>query len=248
VQWGWTYNPFGVPALYYNPNNITQNLAMPGQYYDPETTLSTNGFRQYANILGRYISSDPIGLAGGTNTYQYVKGNPFKYTDPRGLDPGDTPITCDTPDNPACSGGNPPITLGGPCGPNGNPGDPGDPGNNPSPAVSPTPPISPWISGAGEVAAWASGFCAAFQISCPATGSVAIVALVYRAVASPGQTAATAWGDYAIGDLSQGIPVYGPIAGQFGQSIWDNWIDGNYPSPQPPAPNPETGPGSCSQQ
>jgi RHS repeat-associated protein len=66
---------------------ITLNLGFPGQYYDAETGLWNNGYRDYKSALGRYVESDPAGLNGGVNSYIYVSNNPVSLTDADGLCP-----------------------------------------------------------------------------------------------------------------------------------------------------------------
>ncbi|WP_233282093.1 RHS repeat-associated core domain-containing protein [Pseudomonas mangiferae] len=63
---------------------VQQNLRFQGQYFDGETGLHYNRFRYYDPDIGRFVSQDPIGLAGGINNYQYAP-NPVGWIDPLGL-------------------------------------------------------------------------------------------------------------------------------------------------------------------
>jgi RHS repeat-associated protein len=84
VVWAADYKPFGEATM--TTATIENNLRFPGQYYDAETQLHYNYFRDYDPTLGRYIQSDPIGLDGGVNTYVYANLNPTINTDPKGLE------------------------------------------------------------------------------------------------------------------------------------------------------------------
>lgn len=63
---------------------IDQPLRYAGQYADQGSGLHYNTFRFYDPDIGRFISQDPIGLAGGSNLYAYTP-NPTRWIDPWGL-------------------------------------------------------------------------------------------------------------------------------------------------------------------
>ena len=84
IAWSAIYTPFG-EATINSDSIVTQPLRYPGQYYDEETGLHYNWHRYYDPTLGRYITSDPIGINGGLNTYAYADGNPIVRIDVRGL-------------------------------------------------------------------------------------------------------------------------------------------------------------------
>ena len=81
--WSATYQPYGTTATL--SGAITQNLRFPGQNYDSETGFNYNIMRDYMPNIGRYLETDPTGLAGGLSTYVYADANPETGIDPWGL-------------------------------------------------------------------------------------------------------------------------------------------------------------------
>ncbi|MGO4503838.1 RHS repeat-associated core domain-containing protein [Dyella sp. 2YAF14] len=61
------------------------NLRFPGQYYDVESGLVHNGYRDYEPAIGGYDQPDPSGLAAGPSLYAYVGSNPLSFVDSQGL-------------------------------------------------------------------------------------------------------------------------------------------------------------------
>ena len=97
VVWQATYDPFGKAAVNEDPDNdgnlVENNVRFPGQYYDSETGLHYNLHRYYAPEIGRYITSDHVGLfppfssplSGVNHLYLYAGANPLMNIDPLGL-------------------------------------------------------------------------------------------------------------------------------------------------------------------
>jgi len=79
--WAWAGDAFGVGTP---SGSATINIRMPGQYVDSESGLFYNWNRYYNPAIGRYISSDPIGIDGGLNTFLYADASPVMYADPTG--------------------------------------------------------------------------------------------------------------------------------------------------------------------
>ena len=88
----YTYDVYGAPTIYNSSGAVTNASAIgnrrffTGRNRDGETGLYNLRNRCYSPTLGRFMQTDPSGLAGGDlNLYRYCGNNPVNSSDPMGL-------------------------------------------------------------------------------------------------------------------------------------------------------------------
>jgi RHS repeat-associated protein len=74
------YDAYGVPG-----SGSSGRFRYTGQVWLDELELYHYKARAYDPELGRFLQTDPIGVAGGINLYAYVGNDPVNFTDPSGL-------------------------------------------------------------------------------------------------------------------------------------------------------------------
>lgn len=79
------YDSFG--NLTASTGSISNPFRFTSREFDAETRFYFYRARYYSPSMGRFISEDPIGFAGGINFYVYIYNNPINGTDPYGLAP-----------------------------------------------------------------------------------------------------------------------------------------------------------------
>jgi RHS repeat-associated protein len=75
------YDPWGNPLQ----GSTTSGYAFTGREWDSEAGVYYYRARYYDPRLARFASVDPIGFAGGNNSYAYVLNHPSGHTDSSGL-------------------------------------------------------------------------------------------------------------------------------------------------------------------
>lgn len=89
--WKWDQQePFGNDTPNGDPNSTGTAFDFPVRLSDYYADKETGNFYAqqrdaYNPAIGAFPQSDPIGLRGGVNTYQYVSANPLGLVDPFGL-------------------------------------------------------------------------------------------------------------------------------------------------------------------
>jgi len=79
------YQPFGTAESV--REGIPNPLRFKAREFDTETGLYYMRARYYDPGHRRFISEDPLGVAGGINPYVFAGNDPINYSDPFGLCP-----------------------------------------------------------------------------------------------------------------------------------------------------------------
>ena len=83
IVWSAHYRAYGEISRL-DIGKVDNPLRFQGQYFDQESGLHYNRHRYYNPDIGRYLTPDPVKLAGGINAYQYTT-NPTGWVDPIGF-------------------------------------------------------------------------------------------------------------------------------------------------------------------
>ena len=94
VQTRYAYDPYGVAQT-----PVGTASTNPFQFTGRENDGTTAGLmfyraRYYNPAWGRFVSEDPIGIAGGVNLYAYVGEQPTGWRDPTGNNPAVAVLAC----------------------------------------------------------------------------------------------------------------------------------------------------------
>ena len=79
----YTFDSFGDQTA--SAGSLTEPFRYTARELDAETNLYYYRARYYDETVGRFLSEDPIGLAGGINFFSYVGNSPVNFIDPLGL-------------------------------------------------------------------------------------------------------------------------------------------------------------------
>ncbi|MEM7360728.1 MAG: SpvB/TcaC N-terminal domain-containing protein [Pseudomonadota bacterium] len=81
------FHPYGSTAYHYGIESTeysAKRYRYTGKERDEETGFSYHGARYLMSSLGRWCSTDPIGIGDGLNMYAYCRGNPINLKDGTG--------------------------------------------------------------------------------------------------------------------------------------------------------------------
>jgi RHS repeat-associated protein len=86
VSTSYTYEPYGTQT--FTGTASTNPFGFTAREFDAANGLQFNRARYTNPTFGRFVSEDPIDIAGGLNLYGYAGNAPTLFTDPLGLESG----------------------------------------------------------------------------------------------------------------------------------------------------------------